>query len=1033
MLTRFALDNRTLVLAIMLICVIAGPFSFLTHPSREDPAITIRNAQVIAQYPGMPASRVEDLITRKLEEKIREMPEIKHIESTSGTGQSLIKIEVQDQYVDMDPIWSDLRNKMDDVRVELPSGTLGPQVLDDQGNVAMATIAITADGFENYEMREAAKELRRIVYAQVPGVRKVELFGVEEQTVFVEFDNIRISQLGINPTEIVNAITQQNVILPGGRVEADGLTMTIEPSGDFRDLEDLAGLQVQIPGDPPTSIYVRDIAEVRLGYSEPPKAPAYFNGKPAVVVGVSMIDQVDSKLFSGALAEVVKRFEQSMPWGVELEFITFQQNEINGAVFSVMNNLWQTCLVVLAVVVAFLGLRTGLIVGAMVPLVMLISTLVMRWAGIELERMSLASLIISLGLLVDNGIVIAEDMQGRIQRGQERIAAALESGKTLTMPLLAASLTTILAFMPLMLAPGAPGEYTRSISLVIGIALAISWVVALSFLLMICVWFMKAGEAQNEDAAYDRAHYNAYRAFLRSAIRFRWLVILAAAGSLAFGGWLFQFTDKTFFPASERTQLQVIVELPVGANTLATQEVVNRITDWLNDAEQNPEVDSLVAYVASGGPRFYLALQPPDGFPNAAYMIVNVKQSPDVFTMRDRLRDWALTAVPEARVTPKEMSMGPAEAGLVEYRIAGDDEQVLADAAERLMAALRSAPDAVAIKSDWENPIVSLQVMVDQNAARRAEVTSEDIANALNTQLAGSEITEFRVEDVSIPVVLRAQGDQRTNVDRVRTLNIGGGGGDKAPVPLLQVAQFDGSISYSRIQRRDLQRVMTVSGKSNALTAAALDAHIAEALAAVEAGLPDGYRIEKGGELEGSSEAQGNLFANLPLAFALMVLVLIWQFDSFKKPIIILLTIPLVITGVAGGLLIFPGANFSFMGILGFLALAGIVINNAIVLLDRIEIELAAGRAALDAVVEAGVRRLRPIVMTTCTTALGLAPIIIARDVLFYDLAVVIAGGLLVGTVLTLVVCPCLYAIFYRLPFRSDPEPQDMPAATETA
>lgn len=1033
MLTRFALDNRTLVLAIMLICVIAGPFSFLTHPSREDPAITIRNAQVIAQYPGMPASRVEDLITRKLEEKIREIPEIKHIESTSGTGQSLIKIEVQDQYVDMDPIWSDLRNKMDDVRAELPSGTLGPQVLDDQGNVAMATIAITADGFENYEMREAAKELRRIVYAQVPGVRKVELFGVEEQTVFVEFDNIRISQLGINPNEIINAITQQNVILPGGRVEADGLTMTIEPSGDFRDLEDLAGLQVQIPGDPPTSIYVRDIAEVRLGYSEPPKAPAYFNGKPTVVVGVSMIDQVDSKLFSGALAEVVKRFEQSMPWGVELEFITFQQNEINGAVFSVMNNLWQTCLVVLAVVVAFLGLRTGLIVGAMVPLVMLISTLVMRWAGIELERMSLASLIISLGLLVDNGIVVAEDMQGRIQRGQERIAAALESGKTLTMPLLAASLTTILAFMPLMLAPGAPGEYTRSISLVIGIALAISWVVALSFLLMICVWFMKAGQAQDEDAAYNRVHYNAYRAFLRSAIRFRWLVILAAAGSLAFGGWLFQFTDKTFFPASERTQLQVIVELPVGANTLATQDVVDRITAWLNDAEQNPEVDSLVAYVASGGPRFYLALQPPDGFPNAAYMIVNVKQSPDVFTMRDRLRDWALAAVPEARVTPKEMSMGPAEAGLVEYRIAGDDEQVLAEAAERLMAALRSAPDAVAIKSDWENPIVSLQVMVDQNAARRAEVTSEDIANALNTQLAGSEITEFRVEDVSIPVVLRAQGDQRTNVDRVRTLNIGGGGGDKAPVPLLQVAQFDGSISYSRIQRRDLQRVMTVSGKSNALTAAALDAHIAEALAAVEADLPDGYRIEKGGELEGSSEAQGNLFANLPLAFALMVLVLIWQFDSFRKPVIILLTIPLVITGVAGGLLVFPGANFSFMGILGFLALAGIVINNAIVLLDRIEIELAAGRAALDAVVEAGVRRLRPIVMTTCTTALGLAPIIIARDVLFYDLAVVIAGGLLVGTVLTLVVCPCLYAIFYRLPFRSDPEPQDLPAATETA
>ena len=412
MLTRFALDNRTFVLAILLICLITGPISFLTHPSREDPSITIRNAQVFAQYPGMSASRVEDLITRKLEEKIREMPEVKHIESTSSTGQSLIKIEVQDQYVDMDPIWSDLRNKMDDVRTELPTGTLGPRVFDDQGNVAMATIAITAEGFENYEMREAAKELRRIVYATVPGVRKVELFGVEEQTVYVEFDNIRISQLGIDANEIINSITQQNVILPGGRVEADGLTMTIEPSGDFADLEDLAGLQVQIPGDPPTSIYVRDIADVRLGYTEPAEAPAFYNGKPTVVVGVSMIDQVDSNLFSETLKEVVKQYERAMPWGVELNFITFQQNEINDSVFSVMNNLWQTCLVVLAVVVAFLGLRTGLIVGAMVPMVMLISTLAMRWMGIELERMSLASLIISLGLLVDNGIVVAEGHPG---------------------------------------------------------------------------------------------------------------------------------------------------------------------------------------------------------------------------------------------------------------------------------------------------------------------------------------------------------------------------------------------------------------------------------------------------------------------------------------------------------------------------------------------------------------------------------------------------------------------------------------------
>ncbi|MEM7404808.1 MAG: efflux RND transporter permease subunit [Pseudomonadota bacterium] len=1013
MLTSFALNNRTLMVAAVLVCLFAGPLSFLTHPSREDPAITIRSANVTAQFPGMSAERVENLITRKLEEKIREIPEVWHIESTSSNGKALIKVEIQEQYADMTNIWADLRNKMDDVRADLPSGTLGPFVFDDQGNVAMATIAITAEGFENYEMREAAKELRRIIYATVPGVRKVDLFGVEEQRVFVEFDNIRVSQLGIDPNSIISSITRQNVILPGGRVEADGTTMTIEPTGDFGGLGDISGLSVRIDGDPPTTIYLRDIADIRLGYAEPAEKPAFYDGKPAIVMSVSMIDQVDSKIFSATLQAVVEQYQGELPWGFEFDFITFQQNEINDAVYSVLNNLWQTCLIVLLVVIAFLGLRTGLIVGAMVPLVMLISTLVMRQTGIELERMSLASLIISLGLLIDNGIVVAEDLQGRIQRGQERVQAAIESGRALILPLLAASLTTILAFMPLMLASGGAGEYTRSISLVIAIALAISWVVALTVLLLFCVWFMKAGDPQDEEAAYERWYYNGYRRMLGFAIRFRWLVVVAAIGFLVFGGWLFQFVGKTFFPASERTQLQVIVELPVGANTVATSAAIARITEWLLDDQKNPEVDNVVGYVASGGPRFYLALAPVDGYANNAYMIVNVKQSRDVVTVRERLKFWALGAIPEARVTPKEMSMGPSESGLVEFRIVGPDSAVLSDAADQLMAALRTAPDTTGIKSDWENPTVALQVIVDQNAARRAGISSEDIANALNTQLAGNTVTNFRVDDVTIPVVLRAEGDQRTNIDRVRTLNVGVVG--KSAVPLLQVAQFDGKVGYSRIKRRDLRRVMTVSGKSSSLTASELDAAVATALAEVRAGLPAGYVIEKGGEIEGSSDAQGNLFANLPLAFALMVLVLIWQFDSFRKPVIILLTIPLVITGVSAGLLIFPGANFSFMGILGFLALAGIVINNAIVLLDRIEVELAAGRAEFDAIVEAGVRRLRPIVMTTCTTALGLAPIIVSKDVLFYDLAVVIAGGLIVGTVLTLFIAPSLYAMFYRV------------------
>ncbi len=1012
MLTKIALENRTLVLATMLVCLILGPISFLTHPSREDPEITIRQAVVIAQYPGMSAERIEDLITTKLEEKIREIPEVKEITSTSSTGQSLVKVEVQDPYTDMEPIWTDLRNKMADLQTDLPDGTLGPFVDDDRGNVAMATIAITGEGFENAEVREAAKELRRTIYAQVPGVRRIDLYGVEEQRVFVEFDNVRLAQLGIDAAQITNSIQQQNVILPGGRVEANGNTLTIEPTGDFSAVDELSELSIRIEGDEPSTIYLRDIATISLGYEEPPGSPAYYNGRSTVVVGVSMIDQTDSFAFGERLTAVVNAFEQYLPWGFELNFITFQPNEISDAVFGVLNNLWQTILVVLAVVVAFLGFRTGLIVGAMVPLVMLISTLVMRQTGIELERMSLASLIIALGLLVDNGIVVAEEMQGRLQRGEDRVKAAAETGRALALPLLAASLTTVLAFMPLMLAPGGAGEYTRSISLVIAIALAISWVVALTALVLFCIWFMKAGDAQDEAAAYDRSYYDTYRGLLRQMLRLRWVVVGVAIGSLYLGGWLMQFAGKTFFPNSERTQLQVLVELPVGANSYATTDVVETLTRYLLDEGPNPEVRDVVSYIASGGPRFYLSLEPIDGFPNLAYMLVNVAQPDDVVAVKDRLYAWAQAAVPEARVTPKSMSMGPGEAGLLEYRISGPDASVLSAASERLQAVLREAPSAQSIKNDWENPSIAIQVIVDQNAARRAGVTSEDIATALDSQLAGVEVTNYRVGDVEIPVVLRAMGDQRTNIDRLRTLNIAVAG--STPVPLLQVASFDGRPNFSRIKRRDLERVFTVSGKSPLLTAVELDAIAEDEYDAIRSELPSLYNLEKGGEIEDSGEAQGRLFENVPLAFALMLLVLIWQFDSFKKPAIIILTIPLVITGVGAGLLVFPGANFSFMGILGLLALAGIIINNAIVLIDRIEIELGVGRGLEDAIIEAGVRRLRPIVMTTCTTVFGLAPIILSRDVLFYDLAVVIVGGLVVGTLLTLIIVPCLYRIFYR-------------------
>ncbi len=1016
-LTRWALNNSMLVLMIVIIIVLAGPISFLSHPSREDPEITIRTALVTASFQGMSPQRMEDLVTRKLEEKIREMPEVKDIISTTRSGQATLRVALYDRYYQLEPIWQSLRNKMSDIKPQLPDGTRGPFVNDTYGDVAMATVAITAEGFSLAEMREKARNIRDQLYT-VSGVSKIELFGVEPERIYIEVNNIRLAQLGMSPRDLVDAIGQTNIISPGGRVEAGSTSLVLEITGNFDSLEDIGQVTVQLPEKPGQVVYIRDIAKISRTYVDPPKSPAFFNGEPAIIVSVQMVDAYDSFKFADDLTAKITRLENALPIGYQLRLVTFQPNEIAAAVNGVMNNLYQTIAIVLAIVMIFLGWRTGLIVGVMVPLTMLLSLLVMRYVGIELEKMSLATLIISLGLLVDNGIVIAEEIERRLSIGEERIAAAVETGKSMTLPLLVSSLTTIFAFMPLMLADSVAGEYTRSISLVIAISLLGSWLLAMTATPLFCVWFIKKKKPIDEAATFDTRFYRTYRTILSGILRFRYGFLVVVVGALLISGWTLKFVPKIFFPASDRTQIQIYLDLPVGSNTYGTIAAAKTLTKWLGNKNQNPEITSFVSYVANGGPRFYLGLEPIDPDPNRAFMIVNVTEFQAMAGVMQRIQAFANGNIPEARVQVKPMSQGGSEAGKVEYRIIGDNADILVGAARKLEARIRQIPGTINIKDDWENRLIKLIVKVDQARARRAGVTSQSIANALDSILSGSIVTDFREGDTIIPIYLRAEGDVRTNIDRLRTLNIATVAG--APVPLLQVADFDGVAEFSMIQRRNLKRVVTVSAKHSIKSAAELDALISPALG--ELNLPDGYNVEKGGEIEGSSDAQSSLFANMPLAFALIVLVLVGQFNSYRKPLIILAVIPLTLIGVSLGLLIMPGAAFGFFAILGLLALAGIIINNAIVLIDRIDTEIELGLDTYNAILVASAKRLRPILMTTITTIFGLLPIILSRDVLFYDLAVVLSGGLLVGTILTLGVVPVLYSIFFRVETVRQPE-----------
>lgn len=1028
MITRWALNNSMLVLILVLMIAAAGPASFLSHPSREDPEITIRTALVTASFPGMSPQRIENLITKKLEEKIREMPEVDEIKSTSRSGQSTVRVILHDRIKELEPVWQDLRNKMSDVKGDLPSGTSGPNVNDNYGDVSMATIALTGEGFSLAEMRESARNVRDNLYS-VPGVSKVELFGVEPERIFVEVNNVRLSQLGISPQSLIDTVNKTNIISPGGRIEAGNVSFSVEPTGNFNSLDDIGQVTVEIPDKPGQVIYLRDFAVIRRDYVDPPKNPAFFNGKPAIVVGVQMVDKFDSKKFASGLTERLQSLEAGLPIGYELQYITFQPDDIRKAVDGVTSNLYQTIVIVLLVVMVFLGWRTGLIVGAMVPLTMLLSLLVMRYVGIELERMSLAAMIISLGLLVDNGIVMAEEMGRRLAIGEDRREAAIETGKSMLLPLLSSSMTTILAFMPLMLAENEAGEYLRSLSLVIAIALLGSWALAMTVTPLLCVWGLKTPEPVDEDVAYDTKFYRAYKNFLDWVLRLRYLFLAGVVAALFVGVWGLKFVPKIFFPASDRTQLQVYVDLPVGANTYGSKEAALQMASWLSDKKQNPEIVNNVAYVASGGPRFYLGLDPSDPDPHRAFIIVNLENASQVPTLRDRIDRHAAENLPQARVFVKPMSLGASEAGLVEYRIIGEDPDILYNAAEKLKGIMRTVDGTVNIKDDWENRLVKLIVKVDQARARRAGVTSQSVADTLDAILAGLAVTDYRDGDTIIPVYLRAEGEQRTNIDRLRTLNITRAG--DSPVPLLQVADFEGFAEFSMIQRKDLERVITISGKNLVMPAADLDAVVTPRLAELD--LPPGYRIERGGEIEGSSEAQGSLFANMPLAFALIVLILVGQFNSLRKPLIIVAVIPLTLIGVSPALIIMPGANFSFIAILGLLSLAGIIINNAIVLIDRIDTERENGLNVHDAINAASVKRLRPILMTTITTILGLMPLIVWRDILFYDLAVVVSGGLIIGTILTLGVVPVLYSMLFRDNEETVPAPAEPVAVAKAA
>lgn len=1014
MLTRFAFAHQRLVAMLVVALMAFGAYSYFSLPAQEDPKITIREALVTTRYPGLTPERVEELVTKPLEIAIRQIPEVEEIRSSSLAGESIIHVEVHDRYYELDQIWDDLRDRVEGAQRLLPEGSGRSVVTDDFGDVAVVTAALRFDDHTMAEAGEMARHVRDRLYA-VDGVKRVDLHGVLDEAIYVETGNARLAELGIDPDALVAELKTRNVIRPGGELDNGERAWLIEPTGDFESVESIRETLIRAPDG--SMIPLRDVATVTRAYVDPPTTKAYVDGEPAIVFAVAMLDGENVLEFSPRLVDELGLIESTLPVGYGLETVTVQAEQVENAVYGVSVNVLQTLAIVLAVVVLLLGVRTGLIVGSIVPVVMLATLAVMGFMDLPLERMSLATLVIALGLLVDNGVVVAEDFKTRMEGGASRDEALVGVGDELALPLLASTATTVLVFLPLMLAEHVAGEYTRSISVIVAITLSLSWVLAMTLTPILCHRFIRVGQGATRpwnERMFDPLQRGYSRA-LRRVVRHRVLFLGAMLLALAVGAFGVATAPKKFFPSSDRAQVIVYLDLPAGITTRTTDASVARVLPTL-DAERFDWLDGHAAYVGYGGPRFVLSLTPIDPAPNRAVLVVQVADAGEVPRAIEELRAHFAERSPElsARVTP--MFLGPSDSSILEVQVKGPDRDYLLETAGRIEAILASVPGTLDIRHDWEGRVPRLVADVDQARALQAGVSSADVAESLSGFYSGRRVTEYREGDDTIPVIARAPDAERGSVERTHTLAVFGARGEV--VPLAQVADLRTVNGFSRIERENLERTVTVQARSVEVAAEDLAPRVAPLLDELRAELPPGHTIEFDGIITQSGEGRAALLANMPLCLAIVLVLLVAQFDSFRRPVIILGTIPLVIVGVAIGLHGLS-ADFGFMPILGILSLAGIILNNGIVLIDRIDIERreatdATGRAS--AIVTASARRLRPILISTVTTVLCLISLIVSRDPLFYGMATVMATGLLVGSVLTLGVVPVAYSLLFREP-----------------
>ncbi|VWC96463.1 efflux RND transporter permease subunit [Burkholderia contaminans] len=1012
-LSAWALKHQQLVIFLIGLATIFGVIGYTRLAQSEDPPFTFRTMVIQTYWPGATARDVQEQVTDRIGRQLQAAPYVDNIKSYSRPGESMIFFSMKDSApVDQVPeTWYQVRKKVGDIRSTLPKGTVGPFFNDEFGDVYTNIYALEGDGYSPAQLHDYADRLRAALL-RVPGVAKVDYFGDPAQHVFIEISNAQLTRLAITPQQLAQAIDAQNAVAPAGTITTADDRVFVRPSGAFKDTQALADMLVTVNG---RTFRLGDVATVTRGYDDPPVTQMRTNGHAVLGIGVTMQKGGDVIDLGRALDAKAAELQAGLPAGLKLTAVASMPHAVKHSVDDFVEAVGEAVAIVLVVSLVSLGLRTGMVVVITIPIVLAVTALCMHVFGIGLDKVSLGTLVLALGLLVDDAIIAVEMMAVKLEQGWSRTRAAAFAYTSTAFPMLTGTLVTVSGFLPIALAKSSTGEYTRSIFEVSAIALIVSWFAAV-VLVPLLGYHMLPERAHHDghahgDAVYDTGFYRRLSGWISACIERRWVVLGVTAVLFAIAMAAFTRVPQQFFPNSERPELLVDMRLPEGASFDATLREARRLEKVLDG---RPEIAHVVDFVGTGAPRFYLPLDQQLQQPNFAQFVITAKD----IESRDRLSHWLESTLasgfPTVRTRVARLENGPPVGFPIKFRVSGDDIATVRGIAEKVADKVRADARTRNVQFDWDEPAErSVSFDIDQLKARELGVTSEDVSGFLAMTLSGYTVTQYRERDKLVDVDLRAPKRERIDPSKLAGLAIPTPHG---PVPLGAIGHVRDTLEYGVIWERDRQPTVTVQADVRGeAPSIGVTRDIDAALATVRATLPAGYRIEIGGAAEESMKGQTSINAQMPLMIIAVLTLLMIQLKRFSRTFIVVLTAPLGLIGVVTALLLF-GKPFGFVALLGVIAMFGIIMRNSVILVDQIDQDIAAGQPRFTAIVGATVRRFRPIMLTAAAAVLALIPLL--RSGFFGPMATALMGGITIATVLTVFFLPALYATCFKV--RSD-------------